>query len=112
LRAGRDPELAWIVAGYDVVWLTMKFARILVGCSALSVALTSCVAPSKKPDEVDANGKKIEYVWYTPTGSNVPIRVPKDSLKLSDEEAAAQEKDLTDLQRNAPIVPPPSPGGK
>jgi ABC-type phosphate/phosphonate transport system substrate-binding protein len=90
----------------------MNLLRLLAGSAVLAVTLTSCVAPSKKPAEVDANGKKIEYVWYTPTGSNVPIRVPKDSLKLSDEEAAAQEKDLTDLQRNAPIVPPPSPGGK
>ena len=29
--------------------------------------------PEKKTAEVDANGNPIEYVWYTPTGSTIPI---------------------------------------
>jgi hypothetical protein len=89
----------------------MKFSSTLSICGILAVTLSSCATPTKLPEK-DANGKTIEYVWFTPTGSNVPIKVPKDSVQLSDTEAAAQEKDLTDLQRNAPIAPPPSPGGK
>ncbi len=90
----------------------MKSPRILSLGAVLALTLTSCTAPSKTSDERDANGKKIEYVYYTPTGSNVPVRVRKDSLKLSDTEAAAQEKELTDLQRSASISPPPNTSGK
>jgi hypothetical protein len=72
--------------------------RILSVIVLLAVTLTSCVAPK---EEKDANGKKIEYVYYTPTGSSIPIRVPKDSLQLTDSEAAAQQKEVTDLQRES-----------
>jgi hypothetical protein len=84
--------------------------RILSVVVLLAVALTSCVAPAK--EEKDANGKKIEYVYYTPTGSSIPIRVPKDSVQLTDSEAASQDKALTDLQREAPVNPPPNTGAK
>jgi hypothetical protein len=84
--------------------------RFLFASVMFAVTLTSCVAPPK--DGKDANGKKIEYVYYTPTGSSIPIRVPKDSIQLTDNEAATQDKLLTDLNRDAPINPPPNTGGK
>jgi hypothetical protein len=97
-----------------VVWRqllpALSHIRTISAGVLLAVALTSCVAPAK--EEKDANGKKIEYVYYTPTGSSIPIRVPKDSLKLTDSEAASQDKALTDLQREAPVIPPPNTGGK
>ena len=86
--------------------------RILSAIGLLALTLTSCVAPAKVSDEKDANGKKIEYVYYTPTGSSIPIRVPKDSVPLTDSEVAAQQKALEDLQRKDMISPPPSPSGK
>jgi hypothetical protein len=63
-------------------------------------------------DERDASGDKIEYFYYTPSGSNIPIKVRKDSLKSSDSTAAAQDKACTDLQRDAIVSPPPTPGGE
>jgi hypothetical protein len=87
----------------------MKITRSILAGILASLLLASCVAP---PKETDANGKKIEYVYYTPTGSSIPVRVPKDSLKLSDSEADAQQKGFTDLQRDAQPGNPPAVGGK
>jgi hypothetical protein len=84
--------------------------RTLSASALLAIALTSCVAPHK--EEKDANGKTIEYVYYTPTGSSIPIRVPKDSLKLTDNEAASENKAITDMQRDATDKPPPNTGSK
>ena len=61
----------------------------------LALAFAGCAGP-KKEAEVDANGKKIEYVWYTPTGSNMPVKVRKDSLQQSDSQT---EHDKDAMQR-------------
>jgi hypothetical protein len=74
-------------------------------------AVTSCATSTKYP-EVDANGKKIEYVLYTPSGSNIPIKVRKDSMQMSDSGSASQDKAYTDLQRNSVVSPPPGTGSK
>jgi hypothetical protein len=90
----------------------MKLVRTLCASALLVITVTSCVAPAKVSDDKDANGKKIEYVYYTPSGSNIPIKVRKDSLNLSDSDAAAQDKAYSDLQRDSVVKPPPTPGGK
>jgi hypothetical protein len=91
----------------------MNLIRILPIGFLLLVTLTSCVAPAKKAsEERDANGNKIEYVYYTPTGSNLPIRVRKDQLKTSDSETNAAQKELTDLQRESADDKSPSAGGR
>ena len=66
-----------------------------ISLAVLALALAGCASP-KKEAEVDANGKKIEYVWYTPTGSNMPVRVRKDSVSHDD---AQTEHDKDALQR-------------
>jgi hypothetical protein len=90
----------------------MKFLRALAVSLLLVVMLTSCAAPAKVSEEKDANGKKIEYVYYTPTGSNLPIRVRKDLVTPSDSETAAAQKALTDLQRESADDRSPSTGGR
>lgn len=72
-----------------------------IALSFLLVTLTSCATRAKAAEEKDANGKKIEYVYYTPTGSNLPIRVRKDQVTSSDSETTAAQKALTDLQRES-----------
>jgi hypothetical protein len=72
----------------------------------LVAALTSCTVPAKETEERDANGKKIEYVYYTPVGSNIPIRVRKDQLKGTDKDNADAQKFLTDAERLG-VQPPP-----
>jgi hypothetical protein len=74
--------------------------------------LFSCAAPNKGSEEKDANGKKIEYVYYTPTGSNVPIRVRKVEAVTPPSETAAAQKALTDLQRESAADKSPSAGGR
>ena len=90
----------------------MKLARTFCPIALLAVSLTSCTTPAKVSDDKDANGKKIEYVYYTPSGSNIPVKVRKDSLNMSDSDAAAQDKAYTDLQRDSVVRPPPTPDGK
>jgi hypothetical protein len=91
----------------------MSFIRSVSGGVLMAIALTSCVAPPKESDGKDVNGKKIvEYVYYTPTGSNVPVRVLKEQLKTPDSDAEAQQKALTDLQRESAADKSPSAGGK
>jgi hypothetical protein len=89
---------------------TMNLIRTLAA-TVLLATLSSCVAPAKVSGDKDANGKKIEYVYYTPTGSSIPIRVPKDSLATTDAEDAAMDKKLEEIQRAA-SGPPQEPGGK
>jgi hypothetical protein len=90
----------------------MKHIRTLPAIFLLLVTLTSCVAPAKVSEEKDANGKKIEYVYYTPTGSNLPIKVRKDQMNTSDSETTAAQKEITDLQRESASDKSPSTGGR
>jgi hypothetical protein len=90
----------------------MNLIRALVFSFLLVLTLTSCAAPTKASEEKDANGKKIEYVYYTPTGSNLPIKVRKDQLTPSDSETAAAQKALTDLQRESADDKSPSTGAR
>ncbi len=90
----------------------MNRTRALIAGVLLVATLTSCVAPGKESEERDANGKKIEYVYYTPTGSNVPVKVRKDQLNVSDSDADAQQKALMDIQRNSAADQHQGLGGK
>jgi len=90
----------------------MKPIRTLSACVLLVATLTSCVAPAKQSDGKDANGKQIKYVYYTPIGSNVPIRVPADQVPGGGDESATPNKTLSDMERNGSAGTPMSPGGK
>jgi hypothetical protein len=78
----------------------MNLVRTVAVC-LLVVTLTSCATSSKVSEEKDANGKKIEYVYYTPTGSNLPIRVRKDQMQTDQSVTDASQKAVTDLQRES-----------
>jgi len=60
---------------------------LLVACT---FSFLGC-ATQKKAAEVDANGKPIEYVYYTPVGSNIPVKIRKDQLLASDPTRDQQE---------------------
>ena len=70
--------------------------------AALALSFSGCAGPSSAPQEaeVDANGNKIEYVWYTPTGSSIPKRVPKSSLTQSDAASTQTQNAMTERQRS------------
>ena len=39
------------------------------------------------------------YVWYTPIGSSIPVLIPKDQAKLSDQETVETQNAMRDAQR-------------
>lgn len=79
----------------------------IVLLSLTAAALVGCASPTREA-ETDANGKKIEYVWITPTGSNIPVRVRKDQLPTSDGQTTKDQDALRKLtqQGSRPDKPP------
>ena len=90
----------------------MTRSRTLIAGAILVAALTSCTTPAKDSKSKDANGKEVEYVYITPTGSNVPIRVPKDQVAGASDDSATANKSFTDMQRNGTAGTPQSPSGR
>src|SRR5208282_5520814 len=89
----------------------MTPVRTLFVGALLVATLASCATPAKDSKSTNANGKKIEYVYVTPTGSNVPILVPRVVATASDDDSASSQiKSFTDMQRNGSAGTPTSPG--
>ena len=72
----------------------MTHLRILPPAILIISTLAGCTSPGKVAEETDANGKKIEYVYYTPTGSNIPVKIRKDQLQTSEAETTADQAAL------------------
>jgi hypothetical protein len=87
----------------------MNLIRPLCVSGLLLATLTSCATSTKYPEK-DANGKKIEYVYYTPTGSSIPIKVRKDLLTPTEADDAMKKK-LEEIQ-DAASGPTQVTGGK
>jgi len=67
----------------------------------LTATLAGCAGtPQKAAAEVDANGNKIEYVWYTPTGSSIPKKIRKDQLAQTDADSTKTQDVMTEVQRS------------
>ncbi|HVU31857.1 MAG TPA: hypothetical protein VHE61_00385 [Opitutaceae bacterium] len=79
-------------------------APALIGV-ILACASSGCATSAKPAEETDANGRKIEYVYYTPVGTNIPVRIRKDQLQASDQETAADQKTLRDILRKGRTQP-------
>lgn len=81
----------------------------LLALALASLCTFGCAGPGakeeKKTAEVDANGNPIEYVWYTPTGSSIPKRVPKASLAASDADSTRAQDTLAERQRSGSRSP-------
>jgi hypothetical protein len=71
---------------------------MLVPTALVAISLLSGCNTAPKQAEVDANGKKIEYVYITPTGSNVPVKIRKDQSQSSDAQTASDQAALLRLQ--------------
>ncbi len=67
------------------------------------LVLAGCATPAKDPKQ--ASAKKIEYVYYTPTGSNIAIRVPKDQVQTTDEETRQSQEGLATIQQRGMSSP-------
>ena len=67
-------------------------------------SLFGCATP-KKEAELDANGKPIEYVWITPTGSHIAVKVPKDQAQTSSNPNGQDQDALRRIQERSAMTP-------
>lgn len=77
-------------------------SRILI---VLALATLAGCKSTPKEAEVDANGNKIEYVYYTPTGSSIPVRIRKDQMKPTEEESKQGQETFKQIQQRG-VRPP------
>ena len=61
-----------------------------------AILLTACA--SEKAKEA-AKKEKEEYVLYYPTGSNIPIKIPKSQAKTSEQDTEHAQDALRDVQQ-------------
>lgn len=59
----------------------------------------------EKAAELDANGKPIEYVWVTPTGSHIAVKVPKSQAQSSEESSAKDQETLRRIRDRNGVNP-------
>jgi len=72
---------------------------LLITCTFASFGCTTQTTAKKEP-ELDANGKPIEYVWVTPTGSHIAVKVPKDQAGTTQNSTDKDQAVLRKLQSN------------
>ena len=82
------------------------FSRVAVVAACAFGLFSGCASEASK---VQAKKEKAaeqaaiasgRYVWYTPVGSSIPVLVPKDQTKLSDQETVETQNALRDAQRS------------
>jgi hypothetical protein len=72
-----------------------------------ALALGGCnTTPKQKQAELDENGKPIEYVYVTETGSYVPKRVRKDQAETSETRRERDQQALQQITRGGGRVDP------
>jgi hypothetical protein len=94
-----------LTGGLQKITYPMKSLRILIVAGLTGLMLAACASTQKKADEFDEHGMKIEYVYYTPTGSNIPVRVRKDQMQTSESETNASQEALRKAQRDGTRQP-------
>jgi len=67
--------------------------KIAILCTALALGMFQAGCASQLPRTASAAKQNAaeEYVWYTPTGSHIPIRIRKSELTESENTRADQE---------------------
>ncbi len=82
-------------------------SRHLIILLPLSCILLSGCASQNAQTAGAQSKEKEEYVYYTPTGSNIPVRVRKDQLQASASETDQAQHLLTKIQqpKNQPKQP-------
>src|SRR6478736_302751 len=104
------PGLARLPRQKTVPNLTMpslkKIALPLLAICTFS--FFGCATP--KQAELDANGKPIEYVWITPTGSNIPVKVRKDQVQTNSTGSSHDQEALRRIEQQSAKTPT-QPGG-
>lgn len=58
---------------------------------------SGCTTPKKETVELDAKGKPIEYVWITPVGSHIAIKVPKDQAQTGEVDREREKQSIQNV---------------
>ena len=66
--------------------------------AALGADLALAAGCASQPEKAAGQKTADEYVWYTPTGSNIPIRVRKSDLAANSEDEEATQDALRTVQ--------------
>jgi len=73
----------------------MKTRLPLLVVSLALILNAGCTTPKEK---TASEKPKDEYVYYTPTGSNIPVRVKKSDVQTTDADTQAIQDALRTLQ--------------
>ena len=76
----------------------MHRPRLIPVLLVATLTLAGCASERVKAEARKAKEHKEEYVDYYPTGSNIPIKVPKDT-RTSEAESDETQREFRDLQR-------------
>lgn len=74
--------------------------RLRLACLGFLAAtlLGACAGPAKNTAGEKADKDSGEYVYYTPTGSSIPVKVRKEQVQSSDSQTTQDQNMMRDLQ--------------
>ena len=78
----------------------MNSVRLPLLLCLATCLLSGCVT---KKDQTAVQKPEAEYVWYTPTGSNIPVRIKKSEVQASDSATQATQDALRDVQKRGAV---------
>jgi hypothetical protein len=85
-----------------------KLLTVVLGLF-MAAGLTSCASDAAKAqlkkEREEQNKPGVEYVLYYPTGSNIPIKIPKDQAQTTEAQTQAAQDAMRDVQRNGARLP-------
>lgn len=73
--------------------------RSLLGIAVVGLLLTSCASEAVKAQAKKEKEEKDKYVDYYPTGSNIPVKIPKEDAKTSTAQTDATQEEMRRAQR-------------
>ncbi|HTL66273.1 MAG TPA: hypothetical protein VL200_01295 [Lacunisphaera sp.] len=77
----------------------------LHSCLLAVALLAGCATAGKQEPARPKDKKEAEYVYYYPTGSNIPVRVRKEDLASSNPESGEAQEAIRNLQRRGQKQP-------
>jgi type IV pilus biogenesis protein CpaD/CtpE len=72
----------------------MKTFLVLFLAGTAAAFLSGCAS---KPGQTAGQKDKDEYVYYTPTGSNIPVRVKKSDIQTTASDSQATQDAMRDI---------------
>jgi len=83
----------------------MKSLRLILVALVVSVGLAGCASERYQAEARKMKAQKDQYVDYTPVGSNIPVKIPKDEAKTSEKETEEAQRVFREAQRSGVRTP-------